>query len=572
MSGIRTAQRLRSAEFSMTKVFHLCICTNMILDSDSDLGVNDDLPAYQDGDREFFTRNVAVREDGRIDVNLDSKLGKTLAGFVPEPPAYIPNPLFLDAREWRIKLNIVVQVVGSRGDVQPFIALGNELQKHGHRVRLATHDVFEDFVRSSGLEFYPIGGDPAELMAYMVKNPGLIPSMKSVRQGNIQRKRAMILQMLEGCWRSCVELDMLSHEPFVAEAIIANPPSFAHVHCGQALGIPVHLMFTMPWTSTRAFPHPLANVKHSNTNTGIANYISYGVIEFLTWQGLGDLVNKWRDSLDLEPVPLPEGPGLTDTLKIPLTYAWSPALVPRPADWPSHIDVCGFFFRDPPNYTPPKDLDAFLRAGPPPIYIGLGSIVVDDPHRMSTIILHAVKMTGVRAIISHGWSNLDGPPSSNVFYLGDCPHEWLFQHVSAVIHHGGAGTTACGLLNGRPTTIIPFFGDQPFWGRMVAASGAGPTPIHHKALDAEGLVHAISFCLIPQAAAAAKELGKKMRSESGVRAAVASFHANLPLERLKCDILDDYPAVWKVKKASARCSQRPPEARWLTSRSLSRME
>jgi UDP:flavonoid glycosyltransferase YjiC (YdhE family) len=187
--------------------------------------------------------------------------------------------------ESRTKLNIVIQVVGSRGDVQPFIAVGNELQKHGHRVRLATHNVFEDFVRNAGLEFYSIGGDPAELMAYMVKNPGLIPNMKSLRAGDVQKKRVMVAEMLEGFWNSCIQPDALSNIPFVADAIIANPPSFAHIHCAQALGVPVHIMFTMPWSSTRAFPHPLANLKNTTTDPKIANYISYGIVDFMTWQG-----------------------------------------------------------------------------------------------------------------------------------------------------------------------------------------------------------------------------------------------------------------------------------------------
>jgi UDP:flavonoid glycosyltransferase YjiC (YdhE family) len=179
----------------------------------------------------------------------------------------------------------VIQVVGSRGDVQPFVALGNELQKHGHRVRIATHNMFENFVRQSGLEFFAIGGDPAELMAYMVKNPGLIPKAKSVRAGEIQRKRAMIAEMLDGCWNSCIQPDTLTKAPFVADAIIANPPSFAHIHCAQALGVPVHLMFTMPWSTTRAFPHPLANMKYSGTDLTFGNYLSYSIVDFLTWQG-----------------------------------------------------------------------------------------------------------------------------------------------------------------------------------------------------------------------------------------------------------------------------------------------
>ncbi|KAJ7363785.1 sterol glucosyltransferase [Mycena albidolilacea] len=522
-------------------------------DSDESVYLCDLPPAYerrtfQQVDKKFIEKNAAVGEDGRIDLDFDSKLGRALASIVPLPPPYVPTDSFLERREWHIKLNIVIQVVGSRGDVQPFIALGNELQKHGHRVRLATHNVFEDFVRSSGLEFYPIGGDPAELMAFMVKNPGLIPSIKSVRAGDIQRKRAMVMEMLDGCWRSCVEPDIVSKQPFVAEAIIANPPSFAHIHCAQALGIPVHLMFTMPWSSTRAFSHPLANVKYRSTDPGIANYISYGVVELLTWQGVGDVINKWRHSLDLGPVPFTEGPALAETLKIPFTYCWSPALVPKPVDWPAHIDVCGFFFREPPNYTPSPELDAFLRAGPPPVYIGFGSIVIDDPVRMISVLLGAVHAIGVRAIISRGWSKLDGPPLPGVLYLGDCPHEWLFQHVAAVVHHGGAGTTACGLLNGKPTTIVPFFGDQPFWGDMVAAAGAGPKPIHHKKLDVKTLAAAIAFCLTPEAMAAARTIADKMRSESGVKTAVDSFHANLPLNRLKCDIMADRPAAWKIEK------------------------
>lgn len=183
------------------------------------------------------------------------------------------------------RLNIVIQVVGSRGDVQPFIALGKELQRDGHRVRLATHNTFEKFVIDSGLEFYPIGGDPSELMAYMVKNPGLIPKMNSLRAGDIQRKREMVAEMLEGCWWSCMKPDPKSGAPFVANAIIANPPSFAHIHCAQALGIPLHLMFTMPWTSTRVFSHPLANLKKKSKDQGNANYVSFAVVEWMTWQG-----------------------------------------------------------------------------------------------------------------------------------------------------------------------------------------------------------------------------------------------------------------------------------------------
>ncbi|KAM6504791.1 hypothetical protein FSOLCH5_015281 [Fusarium solani] len=324
----------------------------------------------------------------------------------------------------------------------------------------------------------------------------------------------------------------------------------------------------MPWTSTAAFPHPLVNIKlgqGSSSEPSIVNYFSYGVVEFLTWQGLGDVINQWRESIDLEHIAFSEGPCLIEKLKTPITYCWSPALVPKPADWGSNIDVCGFFFREPPDYTPAPELDEFLQSGPLPVYIGFGSIVLDDPQRMSEIILEAVQITGTRALISRGWSKLDGPASSNVMFLGDCPHEWLFQHVAAVVHHGGAGTTACGLLNGRPTTIVPFFGDQPFWGNMVAAAGAGPELIPQKSLTVDNLVDAIRFCLTREAADSAAKIADKMRSEMGVKAAVASFHNHLPRDELECDIIKGQPAVWTCSKKNRRLKLSKPAGEILSS-------
>lgn len=119
----------------------------------------------------------------------------------------------------------------------------------------------------------------------MVKNPGIIPKFETIMSGEIPQKRKMVYTMLEGCWRSCIEPDLETNIPFVAEAIIANPPSFAHIHCAEALGIPLHLMFTMPWSPTRAFPHPLANIERSDADLRTTNYLSYALVEIMTWQG-----------------------------------------------------------------------------------------------------------------------------------------------------------------------------------------------------------------------------------------------------------------------------------------------
>ncbi|KAF5009210.1 hypothetical protein FDECE_4575 [Fusarium decemcellulare] len=475
-------------------------------------------PTYQDALSYGLQENMAVTDDGRIEMNANSRMFRAMSQFIPDfdlDAAQVQNPLILDgpsrmppedqapnsvnapkqgANGWSVRLNIVIQIVGSRGDVQPFIALAAELKRWGHRVRLATHGAFEGFVTSSGIEFFPIGGDPADLMAYMVKNPGLIPSVKGLRDGEVQRKRKMVAEILDGCWRSCLEPDPRTKTPFVADAIIANPPSFGHIHCSQALGIPLHLMFTMPWSSTRAFPHPLANLKPSNHTSqqsrAMTNFISYSMVEWMTWQGVGDIVNDWRKSLDLEPVAMSEGPGLADTLRVPFTYCWSPALIAKPADWGPQIDVCGFFFRDMPSYNPPSELVSFLKQGSRPIYIGFGSIVIDDPDKTTAILVEAIEQAGVRAIISRG---------------------------------------------------------QQFWGDMVAAARAGPHPIPYRSLDSGKLAESIRFCLQLEAQIAAQNMSRTMARENGVERAVRSFHANLPLSSLPCDILSDKPAVFQYR-------------------------
>ncbi|POS86223.1 hypothetical protein EPUL_000395, partial [Erysiphe pulchra] len=470
-------------------------------------------------------------------------------------------------------LNIVVMVIGSRGDIQPFIKLGKHLQEYGHKVRIATHPAFKKFVQDEmNLEFFSVGGDPAELMAFMVKNPGLIPTMETLKKGEVGRRRDQMAEIFEGFWRACIndtndEKDyanrkmMTARAPFVADAIIANPPSFAHIHCAERLGIPLHLMFTFPYTPTQAFPHPLANIKISNVDPGYTNFISYPLVEMMTWQGLGDLVNNFRvKSLGLEPVSTLWAPGQLYRLKVPYTYLWSPTLVPKPEDWGPEINIAGFVFLDlASSYEPPEDLLNFINEGSPPIYIGFGSIVVDDPDRFTQMIFDAVKLTGVRALVSKGWGNLGGNEApENVFLLENVPHDWLFPRVSAVIHHGGAGTTAAGLKCGKPTMIVPFFGDQQFWGNMIKESGSGASPIPYKDLKLEVLADGIRKCLSNEARESAKKIAQSIEVEGdGAANAVASFHQSLNLrgeKSMRCSILEDRVAVWELKKPKMRIS------------------
>lgn len=247
---------------------------------------------------------------------------------------------------------------------------------------------------------------------------------------------------------------------------------------------------------------------------------------------------------------------------MPYTYLWSPGLIPKPADWGPEIDIAGFVFLDlASSFQPPETLVKFLDAGEPPVYIGFGSIVVDDPDKFTALIFKAVEKAGVRALVSKGWGGLgdEGNTPQNIYMLDNTPHDWLFPRVSAVVHHGGAGTTAIGLKCGKPTMIVPFFGDQPFWGAMVANAGAGAQqPVPYKHLSVDALAEGMKQCLRPEAKAAAEKIAAAIAAEGdGARNAVRSFHSHLRLQgekTMRCSILVDRVATWQVKKSPLRLS------------------
>ncbi|KAJ3139388.1 hypothetical protein HK101_003651 [Irineochytrium annulatum] len=523
--------------------------------------------------------SMSLRPDGRLDVEIEAldysddaapssdqlnpQVHDSSQAHSPSPARSSSPPSTADGLGYGDvpALTIVIMIVGSRGDVQPFVALGKELQKYRHRVRLATHANFRGFVTENGLEFYPLAGDPNELMAYMVKNPGLLPGLASIQAGDIAKKRKMIEQILESCYKACVDPDPEDplKRPFLCQSIISNPPAFGHVHCAQRLFVPVHIFFTMPWSPTRAFPHPLVNVNYTASPKPMTNLYSYELVEFMTWEGLGDIINNFRmGTLGLPRIPAIVAPVLLKSLEVPHTYTWSEALIKKPADWGDHIDVSGFFFLDlASNYEPPTDLKAFLESGPPPVYIGFGSIVVDDPDALTQVIFQAVEKAGVRALVSKGWGGLGGENlkvPDNVYMIGNCPHDWLFQRVSCVVHHGGAGTTAAGLKAGKPTTIVPFFGDQPFWGAMIASINAGPPPIPFKRLTADRLAEAIQFALLPETVEAARAASTRIASEDGVAEGARSFHRHLPLTDMRCDVDPTRVAAWYLPNLNIKLS------------------
>lgn len=221
----------------------------------------------------------------------------------------------------------------------------------------------------------------------------------------------------------------------------------------------------------------------------------------------------------------------------------------------SNSDISGFFFHSQPSFQPPTDLTDFLKAGPPPIYIGFGSIVIDNPTNLTQTLFKAISTLNIRALISKGWGGLSSQSKpENIFFIDDVPHDWLFPRVQIVVHHGGAGTTAIGLKCGKPTVVVSFFGDQKFWGEMCARAGAGPNPIPFKELTVDKLIEGIKFALGDGAKRAAEKLSLRISKEDGVRNAIDGFHRLLPLKKMRCCIFPEKVATWSVPTLNLRIS------------------
>eukprot|EP00798_Chlamydomonas_sp_ICE-L_P001510 gene1510-32888_t len=355
------------------------------------------------------------------------------------------------------------------------------------------------------------------------------------------KQRDQVREILYSSWGACVEADPENtHKLFIADAIIANPPAYGHSHCAEKLNCPLHIIFTMPWTPTKAFPSPFARIKTviGETNSmarEVMNWLSYFAMDDLAWLGMSGMVKDFRQRvLGIKTWNKEHTSHALYHSKVPFTYIWSPSLVDRPKDWPPFCEVVGFINLEVnklTNYKPPQDLADFLASGPPPVYIGFGSLVVNDPKKMTQQFLQALKLTGLRAIIQKGWGGLGAGVTSTpkeVFILeGNCAHDWLFTKCSAVVHHGGAGTTATGLLAGKPTFIVYFFGDQPFWGAACHKAGVGPVPCGIDDLSTAKIIDALKELILPSRLNAALRMSDLMQKEDGISSTVDHLHRTI---------------------------------------------
>jgi sterol 3beta-glucosyltransferase len=406
-------------------------------------------------------------------------------------------------------MKITILTYGSRGDVQPFTALAIGLQKAGHSVRLAAPHRFTDFAAQHGIPFVPLAGDPEE-MSIRLNNvesnaPGMVKSMADY-------VFSIAEPVARAAFAACDDADLIIH-------------TFLFTTGGHALararGISDVSVQAFPmFAPTRAYP----NVAVPKVAPGALSYFTHWLATQIFWYGGNMGYRQLRgvapDIFNLKLYWPFDG---KQPVQTPLLFAYSPTVLPKPNDWTApHIHITGYFFLDAAEtYLPPQALIDFLAAGDAPVCITFGSMINREAERIHHVVLTALKQTQQRGIILTGWGGrkLD-EPDNNLFYLEAAPHDWLFPRCKTVIHHGGAGTTAAGLRAGIPNIVAPHAADQPFWGKRVAAIGAGPIPIDVKKLSVESLIAAFAQADAPALRGRAQEVGRLIRSEDGVGEAV----------------------------------------------------
>ena len=412
-------------------------------------------------------------------------------------------------------MKITCLTIGSRGDVQPYIALCKGLMADGHEAKIATHGEFQGWIESHGVGFAKVEGDPSDLMRLCIENGTF--TWAFLREANATF-RGWLDDLLESAYYACQD----------AELLIESPSAMGGIHIAEKLGIPYFRAFTMPWTRTRAYPHAFIMPEHKMG--GAYNYMTYVMFDNIFWKATAHQVNRWRNKiLGLPSTSLEK----MQPNKVPFLYNFSPSVVAPPLDFSDWIRVTGYWFLDEEmRYDPPPELVEFIakakRDGKKIVYVGFGSIIVKDPVKMTQEVIDAVLKADVRCILSKGWSDRlekggkpaakstqvaeganpssqdsynekssydlsegetrdatpipsqqhtttdeEPPMPPEIHVIQAAPHDWLFKHVDAAAHHGGSGTTGASLRAGIPTIIRPFFGDQFFFAGRVEDLGVG---------------------------------------------------------------------------------------------------
>lgn len=415
-------------------------------------------------------------------------------------------------------MRITVLALGSRGDVQPLLALAVGLQKTGrHKICFAAPDNFESLVREYQLDFFPLGVNTHTLLGTAELATGIEAGRNFLLLflRVLRAAKPMLALLMERTWLSCKD----------AETIIISTIGIGAYHVAEKTGVPCYMATPIPGIApTRAYPNPGGVFPMLPLGGGynlLTYFLSGQILQALT----GSYINRWRrEKLHLPPIPFGEFPySQLRGRPVPALGGYSPLVVPKPSDWGEHIHVTGYWFLDPkPAWQPPVPLVKFLESGPPPVYVGFGSMANRGPRQTTQLVSDALERSGQRGVLATGWGGLESTNlSANLFALDAIHHTWLFPRVSVVVHHGGSGTTGAGLRAGVPSVLVPHIGDQPFWAQRVTELGVGPQPIPRRQLTARRLAEAITDAVTDTGMRTrALALGEHIRTEDGIGKAV----------------------------------------------------
>ncbi|MDA3643941.1 glycosyltransferase [Saccharopolyspora indica] len=409
-------------------------------------------------------------------------------------------------------MKALLMTLGTRGDVQPFLALARGLADAGHEAVVVAPHRFAGFAADRGVPFAGVDDGPMRQLdgdtAGAVVQGGARARLRQVRT-----MPAMFAQVLEDCWAAAAR---------DADVVVHNGQIIAGQHVAEALGVPAVLALPLPmYVPTREFAWPAVSLP--GWVPGAVNRASYAGMKLPALM-FHRVVDRWR----ARTLQLPPRPGRHDPLRrpdggpAPVLHAFSPAVLPTPADWPDSAVTTGYWNLPSAAEPLPVAVEEFLAQGAPPVYAGFGSMSGLDPARTGAVVLAAARRAGRRLVAGTGWGGMRIDQSSDdVLVVDDVDHAALFPRTAAIVHHGGAGTTGAAFAAGRPQVVCPFVADQPFWGGLTARAGVGTAPIAQKRLTADALARAITEAVTSQPLNdSARAIGERVRSEDGVRAAV----------------------------------------------------
>jgi sterol 3beta-glucosyltransferase len=407
-------------------------------------------------------------------------------------------------------MRVLIASVGGRGDVAPFTGLAAAIRAAGHSVTITSNDEYESLVVGCGLEFRPLPG-----------THGMFDDPRWIQDLGGPASAAKLIRLLAEHVRTLNKAILAVARQDAPDVLaLSGPATVAGYHVAEGLGLPGMDLLLQPGHTTAEFPPSFVTGRSfgrfGNRAAGMAMTTALAL-------AMAGPAREIRRELGLPRRGLREAlTGEPDGSRWPVCYGFSPAVVPRPADWPDRCQVTGYWWpRRPDSWSPPAELEKFLNSGPPPVFFGFGSLTPEDTSDLTDLTELAAaagRQAQVRLVIQAGQA---GPlpasrsPGDSIF-IGDLPHDWLFPKMAALVHHAGGGTTAAGLRAGIPAVTVPHIADQPFWAARLATLGAGPPPIPRRQLSVPALAAAIHDAVArPSYRTQAEALSKRLASEDG---------------------------------------------------------